>query len=740
MRTVRFPVLTLILSLLLIINLQPISHADDTPTSLVDATITTTYLNATSLHATAQLLIHRIDNIFGQTYTQDQIDHLTNPDDIGAIKIKLREALDAQLHTTLPNAQLTPLGRPTYNPPYFTDDYTINLTTTYFQTPPTTTITTLLPGMLDLGADITYHYTLTSTPGWNTTYQFTLPDNLQLTSATTDHTTPDQRSATWTITNTQGTTPPTDADLTLHATTPTTPPDTPQNLTIDLTLDTRTPTTPALTTTIQIHTLDLTTYPALPAFITHVTTIPADGLRLLTSQGLLDYQTIHNHTIQPLLTRIQPLLETSTLNQTLTFTFTWDPTTTTNCTPPYNTTHMDTQPPLNAQYHDPAIHLTIAGLSARAYFGLINAGANATLTPHDLNLTESLTTLGLPYTITLQLPQNITLDHHNPVTWTPTTTPTGTFHSDVQPNPPYTAERHTTQTTIDVTKLDLNLPTLFTGKTELTASATLTQDDNLYILHTPETIHLPATITLPYLNADAYRLCTEENILPTDTQTTLLSIQRASFETQASTILGSKPIKALTNTKTYRDSLQWNGDIANMDDLTPIILSTYADEATSLSATISFAPAAFNIAPLHFTLPYAPNTTSTYRIILPPGLTLTTVTAPGEQYSTGTTSDNRPYLEFLLNKTGQQQPAAVTCYLTASSLYVLSLFLPLILVIVLLVILIVIILLIRKRRGHHPRAPRSKHTRRKHEDQETTGDEEAEDFYVPPQPPSSKKR
>ena len=739
MREYRLFLLALSLALMLLLPSLPVARADDTATSIVDATITATYESGTSLHVTARMLVHQINDIFSDTYTQDQIEHNATSDDIVAIKLRLRDSLNHQLQTSFPDTQITPIGRPVYTIPYFTDEFTVNLTDAFFDAAPTINITTLVAGMLDSGADITYHYHLTSENGWNTTYLFTLPDTLQLRTASTENVTADHRQITWTVPNTNGTTPPTTATLALHATTPTTPPNTPERLTIDFALDTRTPASVSLTAHIQIHTLDLTAYHALPAFITGTTTIPADGLRLLADNHLLTYETIHNTTIQPLLDRLQPLLEASPFNQTLAFTFSWDQTTTTNCTPPYNTTHMDTEPAVTAQYRDPAVRLTIGTLTARAYFGLVNAGATATLTPTDLNFGIGLTSLGLPYTITLQLPQNITLDNQTTVHWNQTTTATGTLHSDVSPQPPYTMEKRSATIQIDLTKMDLNLPSLFTGKTELIATTTLTEDDALFILHTPPLIHLPSTMTLPYLNADAYRLCTEEGLLTPATQNDILASQQTAFESRLSTIFNGRTIKTLTNTKAYTNSLQWNGDIATMDDLVPIILATTADDATSVAASISLSPATFTIAPLHFTLPHLANTTTTYRLVFPPGQTLTTVDAAGQPYTKGTTSDDRAYVEFLFNDTNASMTTPVTCFLSVSPLYVLVLFLPLILVVVLLVILVIIILLIRKRRKGIPRQPRKKSKAKKEESEEPSGSEEAEDFYVPP-PPSSRRR
>jgi hypothetical protein len=240
----------------------------------------------------------------------------------------------------------------------------------------------------------------------------------------------------------------------------------------------------------------------------------------------------------------------------------------------------------------------------------------------------------------------------------------------------------------------------------------------------------------------AYRLCREEGLLTANDQNKLLTTQQDLFENRVTTILNGRTSNAQTNTNTYTQSLQWNGDIATMDATSPIIISTYADDATPLAASLSISPAEFNFAPLHFTLPHTLNATATYRVIFPAGLTLSSIQTAGQPYSIGNTSTGRIYIEFAFNQTNQTLITPITCYLTATPIYVLSLFLPLILMIVLLIILIVIILLIRKRRKRMPHVPRQKKTKKakKGEPEEDTGSQEAEDFYVPPAPPSSRRR
>ena len=70
----------------------------------------------------------------------------------------------------------------------------------------------------------------------------------------------------------------------------------------------------------------------------------------------------------------------------------------------------------------------------------------------------------------------------------------------------------------------------------------------------------------------------------------------------------------------------------------------------SIGANLSLSPAAFTIAPLQFSLPHLTNASATYRIVFPPGLTLTAVNAFGQPYSKGNTSDDRQYIEFVFNQ------------------------------------------------------------------------------------------
>ena len=79
---------------------------------------------------------------------------------------------------------------PSYENPYFIDDFQVNLTPAFFQYNGSLNLTDFIPGALDMGATVTYHFDLQAEQGWNTTYVYTLPSFMMLAYANTADTDP----------------------------------------------------------------------------------------------------------------------------------------------------------------------------------------------------------------------------------------------------------------------------------------------------------------------------------------------------------------------------------------------------------------------------------------------------------------------------------------------------------------------------------------------------------------------
>ena len=703
--------------------------------SQIDATITCQYESGSQLTLHAQMLVNKI-TVFDHMYDRQAIEVLSSSDPyiMGAIMLRLHESLKTQINNAFKDAQVDTMNtKPGYALPYFTDDFRVNLTPLFFSYTKAMNLTNFISGVFDMGAVVSYHFNLTAEPGWNTTYLYSLPASLTLNFANTPIVNSENNQVQWNVKNWDGGATPVAAAISLRAKNPTTPLKDAEDISVGFALDARTAQDVSLTETVSARDISVRNYVTFPSFVTGLQIIPADGVRLCIDNGLLSWNDVLSNTIQPIEQHITPILENSSFNQTLKFSFSWNASSTTNCSVPYNLSHMDSAPAVQAVFTDSLVHLTLCGMSARAFFGLINAGAAATIAPGDMNFGQGLEAVAWPTSFLLRLPTNVTLDGQNTFSWNRTKPLTGAFSSNVQPNPPYTNEQVSTLIVIDIAKMDLNLGSVFGGKTELTASTKLREDDLLSVIRWPSEFPRSSKINLSYVNADAFRLCTEEQVFSGASIDLFLAEKKDVFQQRASSIIHGLSLKGSTDRKAFSDSLLWDGDISTMNALVPVVVSSYANQVYTAGFTMSLWPATLTIAPQHFTIQgIGDNQTITYRFIFPKGISVNASDSAGAGVNTGKTQDGRDYVELVLN--GGNETSTLTCVLNASPVYVLGIFLPCLLVLVLLVILIVIIYLIRKKRGGLRRGKK-----KLFEPEDNEPADEMPDYYVPP-PPSSKRK
>ena len=397
---------------------------------------------------------------------------------------------------------------------------------------------------------------------------------------------------------------------------------------------------------------------------------------------------------------------------------------------------MDDSPPIRADFRDPDVNLQICQMPARAFFGLINAGATASISTVDVNFGSRLDGIIHPCSIILRLPTNISLNGDNVYTWNKTTPITGTFLSELQPTPPYTEEHIEMRVEIELLKMDLNIPSVFTGKTELTASTKMKEDDRLYVISRDSGLFFSPKIKMTFLNSDSFRLCTEENVFSESQINLFLSQKTEIFQQRLSDIFHGLRVKGIIDRKIFSNSLVWDGDISAMDNVVPVVVSNYANEVYAVGFNVSLWPTELTLAPQRFILQGVENQTVTYRIVFPRGITVNASDSAGKPLITGKTNDGRDYVELSFNADSATQSTVLTCVLNVSPVYILGLFLPCILVFILLIVLVVIIYLIRKKRGG---LRRGKKKLFEPEDNEPS-DYGGQDYYVPPPPPSTKKK
>jgi hypothetical protein len=732
-------VVSLIMMILFIGGIVLIDSVPSSPTpeSMVEAILTCAFDNGAHLIVHGTMIVSSI-SVFDTMYSRQAIEEMssTNPYVMGAIMLRLHESVKQHIETAFPGALVDTLTTmPSYQNPSFIDDFQVNLTPAFFKYNESLNLTTFITGVLDMGATVGYHFALQAEEGWNTTFVFTLPDSMTLAYANTADTNHETNSVTWVVRNWDGNEAGKDATLSVQAKNPTTLSSDAEDIALEYVLDTRTVDEIRFIDSILVKKVNVHRYKVFPDFISGLTSIPADGVRLYVDNGLFTWQELYDNTMLPIEQQTTALIENSSFDQNLSLSFSWDPESTSNSSSPYNITHMDDEPAIRADFTDSDVELTICQMPARAFFGLINAGATASVTASDVNFGSGLEGIQYPYAIVLRLPVNISLDGDNEFVWNRTTPISGAFTSEVQPNPPYTAEHVETRVDIELVKMDLNIPSLFTGKTELVASVKMKQDDQLYVIRQTGELPLSSKVNLTYLNADAFRILTEENVFTEGQITAFLAQKTAGFQQRLSQMLKGVTVHGAVDRRIFSSSLVWDGDISSMDDMVPVVVSNAANEVYTVGFNMSLWPAELTIASQRFTLQGMGNESVTYRIIFPRGITLNASDSTGKPLIAGKTNDGRDYVELSYEAGSSNESTLLTCAMSVSPVYVFGLFLPCILVVILLVVLITIIYLIRKKRGGLRRGKKKLFEPEDNEPSEYSG----EDYYVPP-PPSSKKR
>jgi len=374
------------------------------------------------------------------------------------------------------------------------------------------------------------------------------------------------------------------------------------------------------------------------------------------------------------------------------------------------------------------INLLFCNVSSRAFFGLVNAGAVANISEKDVNFGDRLFEIGRPYEVLLHLPTDVYLEGDNIYRWNESSPLSGVFSSDLQPLPKYSEEVIETYIEIDMSKLDLNIPSFFTGKTEFTATTRSKEDIRMFVTAFPTEFNLSDKINLPYLNSDAFRICVEESVFSEEEVDGFLSNKKTLFETRMSRVFSGLKMKGVVDKDVFSDSLSWDKDISHMDDIVPVVTSNYANNLYPVSFGLSFWPPGTHISNQTFIFESIKNQSVTYRLVFPKGISVKATDTLNKSILKGKTTDGREYIEVFFASDEEGEMDIVTCVLVASSLYMLGQFLPCIISFILVVILIIILYMFRKKRRGRKLVIQ--------EEVDTSG-YESEDFYVPP-PPSSK--
>ena len=721
--------LTIIISMLTSLFVGNVISAEDPTENIVSTRLDIEFASASDLKVSVTMDVNQI-TVFDNAYTSGEIQSLNDSEIIGAIKLTLRNSLKEQLKNSFEHANVAALNeKPTREGAIFYDDFSVNLTSLFFGMDENINTYNFTNGVLYMGAIANYTFTLHANSGWVNTYAFSLNTPM------IRHYTNGEETANviqWQVDNSNGMHPTALAELQMKLDNYNQLRLKSEDIQLEFELDTRTMDQTSLITNIIARNIDIREYDILPSFVNKLDFVPSDGIRLFIDNGLITWDDFYSKTIEKVEDKIIPMVEnTPSFNQTLDMVFSWDPETTTEISIPYVITNMANSTPVKAMLTDNDISFEICGISSRALFGLINTGAQVNITSEDVNFGEGLDEIsngyGYKYSSSLYLPENFYLDGNNTYIWGQSKPIIGIFESDIAEN--YTEDKIDTVVEIEISSTDLNLLSFFTGKTELNFGLSLQENKNYSVTTIPDGLNLPDKVILEFLNADGLRLCIEEKVFSENDVDLFLNDKKNLFETRLKNIFGDLEVDGLIDRDLFDISItNWDGDIMDMDDESPVNVKSYAHSSYTIPFDLSVIPPSFKIGEKTYNFGGLQKQSVTYRMIFPHGTTVE-VSDTLNRVDVKEMGDGRQYIEITFNADEHSLTDEVTCKIIPSPLFIVSIFMPCILSLIITIILVIVIYIIRKKR-------KGGKTIKPSVEEDVTGYED-QDYYIPP-PPSNR--
>lgn len=711
--------LNFILIIFVILNsISSFSLAVEENENNIEATLSIVYINGTNFNVDVNIKIKKIttDRIF----YENEINFVSEQD-LGAFRFKLYEMLKNQINVLFKDAYLSNFSMPVFSNGFFNETFEVELNNNFFDLNESVNTNNLVNGVLDMGALINYSFNLKTEDGWNNTYNLFLSNDMDYKRTTG---TVDGQKITWQVNNWNGEKPNKTAVISVKLKSPTTPVLIDEDIRLEFIIDTKTIDNNSLKANIMLFATDIIDYNIIPGFIQDLDIINSDGLRLLIDNNFTSLNSVYNKTIKAIEEKTISSIEKSSLNNTLNTIFKWDNSTTINCKKPYDIEQMDNQPPLTASIIDDNLELKIFEIPSRVFFGLLNSGAMANITPKDINFGDGLERIGLKYNGSLILPQHIFLENKNVYEWDNKTNISGKIFSEKSPN--YQEEKINTTFSIDTRGLDLNLIGFFTGEMKLTLSLYAVETINYNIFSIPEQFTLPKKLSIDFIDSDSTRLCIEEKVFPEKNVTDFLDDRKQVFENRFGNILEWNEIEGSSDNDEFKTSLEWDKNISNMDSEKPVIVSSYAYVSYPVSFDISFIPPSINIHTKKFNFTGLQNQNITYSMIFPRGLNIR-VNDTLNKASLKQTAEGREYLELSFNASENPQIDTVFVKMTPSVLFLIGIFMPCMISLIITILLVILIYILRKKRNRKKNFPSS----------DMESDYQEQNYYVPP-PPQSK--
>ena len=709
--------------LALAVSAEESTEVDASVASSIDVFVVDGTLLRVELTADVSLITLPANEI---QYTREEIAQ-ADSEMLGAIKYALKSDIVSQLKSCFPGCTLEHVySLPSYNSGVFVDKYNVTLSSDFFSMNESVSSSELINGLLDAGVFVNYSFPWTARIGWNNSFTLILSEELGYKRTNGDV---QSTQINWDVLNGGGSMNEKKGTITLKDLNPTTNPSQNETVSLLFSLNCQKTENPVMNMQLKAYRLDMNQYDCMPSVLSLPVSVPSDGIRLCVENNLTSYDMINDVSMNSYLKEAMTSLKTSSFNQSFNTSFFWDDLTTLNCSPAFVLDKMDEDPPVTGVLFDPSVDVSFFNISAKAFFGLINAGGESTVSGDDVNFADVLDASQLPSISEILLPRNVLFEDNQQVTWNHSSDFSGEFTSENSPT--YTSQKVHRKHVINVKSTDLNLLSFFTGKTEVNLGIGFEKTRSIFVLSRSSNLVIPDSISLPFVNADAFRLCVEEGVFSGEEINQYLTSHETELENTSKRLFPSVKGSAVNDEDIFQDSLEWDGNISEMESNTPVVIHQRMESTAPLSCHFSLFPPQFSFATQNFTFIGVPNEKVTYNMTFPKGVSIN-VLSSSQQVIEKTVEDGESLLSVTLNASETGKVATVLLSMEPSLVYVIGLFVPCIISVVITLILFIVVYVIRKKRNVF----------RQNEHRQPSNNEnegyENEEYYIPPKPPSSR--
>ena len=650
-----------------------------------------------------------------------------SPEMIGAIKYALKSDIVSQLKSSFPGCLVSSVYElPRFKSGVFLDKYNVSLQSAFFSMNESVSSSDLINGLLDSGVFVNYSFPWNAMNGWNNTFTLILSNELGY--KRTDGSV-DNKEISWAVFNGMGSNGERMGSITLKDMNPSTNPSKNESVSLLFSLDCRKPERPDMTVLLKAYRLEMNEYSCLPSVLSLPQSLPADAIRLCAQNNLTNYEQIKTTSFDEYVLYSLDSLKQSSFNQSFNHSFSFDLSTTVNCSPAFSVTEMNEQPPVTGLVTDSLVKVSLHNVSARAFFGLINAGGESEVSSESVNFADVFDNSFYPASSTLYLPTHVLFNEQKEVFWNHSTSFSGVFTSEESSE--YSSQQVNSNYEIDVKSTDLNLLSFFTGKTEVNLGIGFEKTREIQVLSRSSDLSIPKDIDLPFVNADAFRLCVEENVFVDGEINDFMNNHETLLENTSRRLFPSIKGSAVNDQDVFQKSLDWEGNISSMNAADPVVLRQCMESTAPLSCQFSLFPPAFSFSTQNLTFVGIAEETVVYNMTFPKGVSVS-VLSSSQEVKTVTDPEGRDLLSVRLNASEDGKVVSVLLMMEPSLLYIIGLFVPCIISVIITFILFIVVYIIRKKRN----------TFRQNYPPKSSGDEseeyENEEYYVPPKPPSKR--